>query len=313
MPKLSVIVLSKNNGKTLAKTLGSIIRSDTPEGYEREIIVCDAKSTDETPLILEKFKKWIKVVYDEGKGVGIARNIAVNSSTGDIICFVDADAVVSKDHFKVVVDALNKGYDVVDVHGIPPPEVMKKWSLIARLEAYIWLYGRAYREERMLKDRAFAGTSFMCFKRSVFNDLGGFWEYPPFGSEDMDFSYRARRRGYRIGVARVKGSYSIPRQSLRELFREQQGWGEGFAYLVAKYRCDEKFLEAYKFRFLPIKHPVLYFTLRLMGAPLGGIRLLVKHRAPQLFFYWTVRRAFFFIGFLKSIRKALVFYSHVTC
>ena len=309
MPKLSVIVLSKNNGKTLAKTLGSITRSNIPIGYEREIIVCDAKSVDETPLILKKFKKWIKVIYDEGKGIGIARNMAVSSSTGDIICFVDADAVVSKNHFNIIINTLNKGYDIVDVHGIPPLEVIKKWNLVARLEAYVWLYGRAYGEERMVRDRAFAGGSFMCFKRKVFNDVGGFWNYPPFGADDMDFSYRASKKGYKIGVVRIKGSYSMPRQSLHELFKEQQSWGKGFAYLIAKYRYDKKFLEAYKFRFIPIKHPAVYFTLRFMASPLGGIRLSIKHRNPHLFFYWTVRRIFFFIGFLKNLKKALIFYS----
>ena len=83
--KISIIVLSKNNGDTIAYTLLSIVKAKVPKGYKREIIVVDARSTDNTPRILEKFKRWIKVVYDNGEGIGIARNIGVLNSSGDII------------------------------------------------------------------------------------------------------------------------------------------------------------------------------------------------------------------------------------
>jgi len=101
---ISVIVLSKNNGDTLDACLNSIINALG----EKEIIVVDAHSSDNTPSILEKYREKIKVVYDEGKGIGIARNIGVKASKGDIICFVDADAFVSKDHFIKIKDYFEK-------------------------------------------------------------------------------------------------------------------------------------------------------------------------------------------------------------
>jgi len=308
MPKLSIIVLSKNNGRTIGFTLASIVKSKVPRGCEKEIIVCDARSTDLTAKILKKFRKRIKIIYDEGRGIGIARNISVRASTGDIICFVDADTIVSRDHFEKIVEAFTKGFDIVDVHGIPPPKVLMSWTKIGRMEGYVWLYGRAYIDERMLRNRRFAGGSFMCFKREVFEKVKGFWSYPPFGADDMDFSYRASKRGFKIGVTRVYGSYSIPRQTLLDLFHEQYNWGRGFAYLVAKYRNDKEFLKAYKFKITFLRNPVQYFFLRLLFSPLGAFKLSLRARKVSLLYYWTVRRFFFFIGFITALKPALKFY-----
>jgi glycosyltransferase involved in cell wall biosynthesis len=60
---ISVIVLSKNNSDTLDTCLNSIINALG----EKEIIVVDAHSSDNTPSILEKYREKIKVVYDERK------------------------------------------------------------------------------------------------------------------------------------------------------------------------------------------------------------------------------------------------------
>lgn len=308
MPKLSIIVLSKNNGRTIGFTLASIVKSKVPRGYEKEIIVCDAKSTDLTTKILEKFQKWIRVIYDEGRGIGIARNISVKASTGDIICFVDADTIVSRDHFEKIIKTFAKGFDIVDVHGIPPLKVLMSWTKIGKMEGYVWLYGRAYRDERMLMNRKFAGGSFMSFKREIFERVKGFWSYPPFGADDMDFSFRASKRGFKIGVTHIYGSYSIPRQTLLDLFHEQYNWGKGFAYLVAKYRNDIEFLKAYKFKIIFLRYPVIYFFLRLLFSPLGAFKLSLRARKISLIYYWAIRRFFFFTGFITALKAALKFY-----
>jgi len=127
---LSIIILSKNNGRTIGYTLLSLLRAKVPSGYSREIIVVDAKSSDNTPKILSAFGKFIKVVYDEGRGIGIARNIGVSSSRGDIICFVDADCVVSEDHFLRIISEFENGADVIDVKGSSPKTetIIEKWN-----------------------------------------------------------------------------------------------------------------------------------------------------------------------------------------
>ena len=103
--KISVIIPSKNNGDTIEQCIKSVLSA---EYEDKEVIVVDAHSQDRTKLILEKYRHKIKVVYDEGKGIGASRNLGVIYSKGEIICFVDADAFVSRNHFKRIVEAFKK-------------------------------------------------------------------------------------------------------------------------------------------------------------------------------------------------------------
>jgi len=308
---LSVIVLSKNNGDTLGAALASIIRSRVPRGYEREIIVVDARSTDNTPVVLKKYSKWIRVVYDEGKGIGIARNIGVRSSRGEIIAFVDADTIVGRDHFIKIIEAIERGADIVDVKG-EGKVCGLKLPKVSKLELAVWEHGRAYRG-KMLKDRAFAGGAFISFKREVFDAVGGFWEYPPYGGDDMDFSFRAWLKGYKIHVVRVEDSISLPRFSLVGVIREQKGWGRGYAYIVAKYRGILEFWKAFKFnekvyRFLG-RNTWMYVVLRLVMAPLGALNLAFKTKKFSMLPYYIVRRYAFLYGLLKELPRAMKYFS----
>ncbi|MEM0495309.1 MAG: glycosyltransferase family A protein [Thermofilum sp.] len=114
--------------------------------------------------MLERFRPYIRVVYDEGKGIGIARNIGVLASRGSYIYFVDADCTVGVDHFTRVFEAFERGADVVYVKASGSQTLTK----IERLKELVWRYGRAYSEE-MARWWCFAGGSFIAFKRGVFD------------------------------------------------------------------------------------------------------------------------------------------------
>jgi len=304
MPIFSVIILSKNNGDTLENCIKSIIDSKCPKGWEREIIVVDAHSTDNTPRVLKKYNKYIKVVYDEGRGIGIARNIGISNARGDIICFVDADCIIGKKHFIKIIEAIKNGADIVDVKGQPIIREISNLSKIARLELMLWNIGRAY-SKKLRENRCFAGGSFMALKREVFKKTGKFWENVPYGADDMDFSFRAYRKGFKITVVDVKGSFAIPRSSLRKLIKQQIGWGAGYAFFITKYRKNMETWKCYRFNRLIYRffgsYVWLYLILRFMLAPLGGVKLFIKTKELLIIPYWIIRRYAFLYGVLKSL------------
>lgn len=307
MSMVSILVLSKNNGNTLGRTLVSILKSKLPPHYLREIIVIDAHSNDNTPNILSLFSKHIRVIYDEGKGIGIARNLGVLSAKGDIICFVDADCVVGEDHFVKIIQAIEKGADVVDVRG----GLGFSETLFEKLENIVWMIGRAYSEE-LIRDRCFAGGAFISFRREVFNEVGGFWTYPPYGGDDIDFSYRAYRRGFKIKTVYVSTTYSRHRRGPKELIKQQIGWGKGYSHIIAKYRNDTMFWKCYKwnnlvYRFLG-NMIFLYPIVAALMAPIRGLILAIRTSILHLLPYWIIRRWAFLLGMLSELRKALTRY-----
>jgi len=57
----------------------------------REIIVVDDGSTDDTLIALNKYRGDIKYIYQNNKGVSAARNTGIRSASGKWVAFLDSD------------------------------------------------------------------------------------------------------------------------------------------------------------------------------------------------------------------------------
>lgn len=92
MFSVSVIVPNYNNEKYLSTCLNSIISQTYPI---KEIVVYDDCSTDRSREILAEFAckdNRIKIIYGEKNvGVSVARDIAIQNTTSDYVCMLDAD------------------------------------------------------------------------------------------------------------------------------------------------------------------------------------------------------------------------------
>ena len=96
MPAISVIVPAYNAEKTLNKCLDSILGQTL---VDIEIIVVNDGSTDSTQTIVEGYMSSdnrIKLINQENKGLGAARNVGLDNATGKYISFIDSDDWISK-------------------------------------------------------------------------------------------------------------------------------------------------------------------------------------------------------------------------
>lgn len=95
-PLVSVIIPAYNAETRIAETLASVIAQDYPN---IEIVVVNDCSTDRTAEIardvLEKSGRPFKLIeHATNRGVSAARNTCISASSGDHICFVDADDIL---------------------------------------------------------------------------------------------------------------------------------------------------------------------------------------------------------------------------
>jgi glycosyltransferase involved in cell wall biosynthesis len=121
-----------------------------------EIIVVDDGSTDGGAEIAESYGAIVRVVRQEHKGIGAARNHGARIATGDLITFLDADDVVPVDRFARQVAALEAQPDVdgvfggveefSDEHGVPlgGPLRAPRTSQVARLPGTMLLRRAAF-------------------------------------------------------------------------------------------------------------------------------------------------------------------------
>ena len=112
--KLSVIIPCFNEQDTVAVILDRVKNEKT---IEKEIIVVDDFSTDNSRKILENYKKdnEIKLILNnQNKGKGYSIKQALKEATGDIILIQDADLEYSpSDYNKLIEPILNDHADVV--------------------------------------------------------------------------------------------------------------------------------------------------------------------------------------------------------
>ena len=105
-PLISVIVPAYNAEPYLEKCLDSILR----QTYERlEIIVVDDGSTDKTRDIADAAAQTdsrIRVIHQENKGLGEARNAGLDIATGELIAFVDSDDWLELNAYEVMTECM---------------------------------------------------------------------------------------------------------------------------------------------------------------------------------------------------------------
>lgn len=290
---ISVIILSMNNGDTLEACLKSVLRSPP---FNKEVIVVDAHSKDNTQAILEEYRDIIRVVYDEGKGIGIARNLGVNHATHEIVAFLDSDVICAKDHFTTLLDYFKShpesgAADIVGSH----PQIGTK---IQRLES---LYRQTV--EKYFKGQSTLRGWSISFRKKAWRDVGGFW---PGGPEDKEFSYKLLEKGYKI-TSLKSASWHIPRPTVIGMWKEQSGWGCMSAYYNYLRSNNLLLLEDFYSRnriFRSLRSFTVMVVVTYMLAPLTGIKYLFKTKSLNLYFYFLFVHAAYLGGYVRGTQKA---------
>ena len=86
-PLVTIIMPAYNRAKYIREALDSLLEDSwTP----KEIIVVDDGSMDETAVIVNSYPE-VRYQYQEHQGVSMARNKAIEASTGSYITFLDSD------------------------------------------------------------------------------------------------------------------------------------------------------------------------------------------------------------------------------
>lgn len=172
---VSVIVPTKNSANTLGACLDSI-KNQTYQNIE--IVVVDNFSDDSTPDIA---KRYTKKFYSKGPERSAQRNFAVDSATGDYVCIIDSDMVLSQNVIAECIDAIKSTNDISGV--IIPEESFGEgfWAQCKKLERSFYV-GVPYMEAARF------------FNKTDFLKLGGYNTHMVSG-EDWDLSQRIESLG----------------------------------------------------------------------------------------------------------------------
>jgi len=110
-PLVSVVVCTYNRAEYLDVCLLSLHRQSYPD---YEIIVVNGPSTDGTDRVLAKYPDIRVILQKELNGLSFARNLGIRVAEGEIVAFIDDDAVADA-HW---LDRLATGYTDQEVGGV---------------------------------------------------------------------------------------------------------------------------------------------------------------------------------------------------
>lgn len=117
---ISVILAVLNGEKYLDRSIKSFLEQDY---QDKELIIIDGKSTDNSHSIIENYQKQnphlIKWIKERDQGISNARNIAIKQANGDVIGFLGVDDVLHKGFFSQIqyYHSINSKYDVIYFDG----------------------------------------------------------------------------------------------------------------------------------------------------------------------------------------------------
>jgi cellulose synthase/poly-beta-1,6-N-acetylglucosamine synthase-like glycosyltransferase len=182
---VSVIIPTWNEERYLPRCLQSLAHQNSKTSLE--VIVVDGGSTDRTVEIAEQ--RADRVLVEDGKPAGAARNIGAHDAKGKILAFIDADTLASEHWMSEIAQTLRGRSGVVGVTGPTLPYEGTKLDELAYRVATGW----AQRLSLKLGFPHVAG--FNCaYQKEAFWEAGGFDENRQL-SEDVMLSLRIRHRG----------------------------------------------------------------------------------------------------------------------
>lgn len=96
---LTAVICTRNRADWIARSAGSLARQRIP-GQRFEVLVVDNGSSDSTAeevFRLQEHHPIVRYAYEEHPGLSHARNRALLESCGDIVAFLDDDAIAEPD------------------------------------------------------------------------------------------------------------------------------------------------------------------------------------------------------------------------
>lgn len=209
---VAVVIPAYNNAATIARCIESL---RAQEGVATAIVVVDDASTDDTAAVAERTGARVIRRATNG-GPAAARNQGARETSGDVLFFAEADGYYAPDYLRVCLRAL--GDERV---GASLALGVRGWTerdnVVVRLSDAQWIVNHS------LVAAGQRGTGAWCYRREVFQRLGGFDETRLYG-EDVDLARRVETLGLRTGVAGWSVLYHRNPDTLRLWWRRAY-WG----------------------------------------------------------------------------------------
>lgn len=268
---ISVVVCTHNSEATIKDCLNSVKKN-----HPREIILVDAGSVDKTREIAKPFVD--KILNDEGKGLGNARNMGLEGAKGKYIVFVGPDNIIPEGSLKRMIAYL-RGYNC---------SIVSAMTKLQDTDSYLGWAQNIYRTKYTPGYKEVVGTPSLFETKTLKK-----YKYDPFmkNSDDTDLCTRMAKDGHKFAIADVV-VFERGFSSIKAVWERWTRYGRGDCLFYKKYSKDWNIIR----KFQSYSHP--FITDFLMPVKSVGI-LKSLPIIPFLILITSLR----YYGWLKTIIK----------
>ena len=221
-PKISILVPAYNEEKVIARTIEGLIETEYPN---KEIVVIDDGSKDQTFSIMNNYKNKVKVLHKENGGKASAINFGLAYSTGEIIVIVDADTIIGRDSLVHLVKGFTVDKNVAAVAGNILVRNRKNWLTRCQALEYISGIQIARRALDIFGAISVVPGALGAFRRSVLDEIGTY--HKDTLVEDFDVTMKILKSKLVISGSSEATAYTEAPESIHSLYRQRKRWYGG--------------------------------------------------------------------------------------
>jgi len=273
VPVVAVVMLTHNQAENTLRALGSIGPSKLAS--VRIVVWDNASEDDTTAKVQARFPEVLVEWSAENLGVAGGRNagakLAIERFSPDFLCFLDNDLVLTEGFLDTLLEVLLRDATIGQAQGklryLDHPNLLnygggvdlRFWS--GRTEPIG--IGEVDRGQYDQETDCVSCGGAMIVRTHLFTALSGFdLLFNPYGPEDIDFSLRLQRLGFRARYVPTALAYHAENHTFKP-----RGYSKGYAQTKAKHWL--RFLRRHG-------SPLDQIAFFCVGLPLVALRMLVR-------------------------------------
>jgi len=196
---VSIVICTYNRAELLERCL-DYLQYQTVQNFE--VIVVNGPSTDGTEAVLERYRDRIKVGRNPEANLSKSRNLGIELADGDLIAFIDDDALPFDDWVATLLDEFNRRPSTLGALGGPVYYAgTLDWQtqdigFNKLAEARINIPSSEIGRDGWV--RSLLGTN-TCFRAEALRAVAGFDEQFDYFLDESELCFRMQARGWLVG------------------------------------------------------------------------------------------------------------------
>ncbi len=321
MPKISVVIPTKNRSALLAEAIERV-ESQTIPKEQYEVIVIDNDSSDDTRTILEQKAKVhsnLKFGLQEKPGAAATRNAGMRLAKGEVILFIDDDVQAEPALVQAHLECHCKNPNTSVIGSVSMPWGDTSDPFLRYLRDHRIL--NPYTPSKGPIDFSYYHTCNVSTPTQILLSVGGFNEnFKIYGMEDIELGYRLEKAGCRMVFASDARAIHYRFPGYRDFLERSEQAGYSLGQLIRLHpELKNRFVECSRIgRHLRNVHSLYRWTAAAMSPV---VKLLAdwettRGTAPltrlmDAHYNWSIRYHFF-LGYHRYSKNHLVRRESVT-